>query len=108
MPCCLALGAMPCTVLHQALPPTLQPASPHTRLSLADLPACPPAFCTFYPNLRPLTCSPDALVFVARTNATIGSKYTKAVYRQYTDATFTKKVGAGCSAVGGARVPVSE
>lgn len=37
---------------------------------------------------------PDALVFVEQTNATIGSKYTKAVYRQYTDATFTKQVPA--------------
>lgn len=35
-------------------------------------------------------CSPDAEVFVQRTNATIGSKNVKAQYRQYTDASFTE------------------
>ena len=35
---------------------------------------------------------PDALVFVEKTNATIGSKYRKAVYRAYTDASFSQRV----------------
>ncbi|KAL4429029.1 hypothetical protein ABPG77_006068 [Micractinium sp. CCAP 211/92] len=42
-----------------------------------------------------------AKVFVERTNVTIGSKYRKAVYRQYTDATFTTKVAAPTDALHG-------
>ncbi|PSC72045.1 multicopper ferroxidase [Micractinium conductrix] len=40
------------------------------------------------------TFGPDAQVFVAKTNATIGSKFTKAAYRAYTDATFKTKAPA--------------
>ncbi|KAI7843651.1 hypothetical protein COHA_002890 [Chlorella ohadii] len=40
------------------------------------------------------TFGPDAEVFVAKTNVTVGSVYKKAVYRQYTDARFTQRVAA--------------
>ena len=44
--------------------------------------------------LTPHHCRPDALAFTAKTNESIGSVFKKAQYRQYTDATFTKLVGA--------------
>lgn len=45
-------------------------------------------------------------MFVSRTNATIGSTYTKAVYRQYSDASFTQQVGrAGLCWLHGAGAP---
>ena len=34
-------------------------------------------------------------MFTAKTNESIGSVFTKAQYKQYTDATFTKLVGGG-------------
>lgn len=66
--------------------------------------AIPPAFTLGIPVLTPsslprpppILCSDVANVFVQQTNVTIGSKYRKAVYRQYTDATFTKKVRKCC------------
>ncbi|KAL4440358.1 hypothetical protein ABPG75_003359 [Micractinium tetrahymenae] len=47
-----------------------------------------------------------ANVFVQQTNSTIGSKYRKAVYRQYTDATFTKKVTTPADGLRGILGPV--
>lgn len=38
-----------------------------------------------------LSCAADPQTFVKTTNETMGSKYTKAVFRAYTDATFTTK-----------------
>lgn len=50
-----------------------------------------------YPSIPPPTfvCRPDAEVFVAKTNITVGSVYKKAVYRQYTDARFNQRVRFG-------------
>ncbi len=54
------------------------------RASLTLPPPSPASF--------PTHCRPDAEVFVAKTNVTVGSVYKKAVYRQYTDARFTQRV----------------
>lgn len=61
------------------------PALPSAQLLIACCASCIPA-----PHF--LLRSDTAQVFVTKTNETIGSQYLKAVYRQYTDDTFTTKV----------------